>query len=99
MGAARGVRFGQRRHALTLSYHQGNAARRKDFLLEGDHYAITGIFFSAANTPLESILERVEGKEYAGRMDIVHSATQGMNEDGTQDVMGWLITGRYAGTG
>ncbi|MGD0231667.1 MAG: hypothetical protein ABSC19_15165, partial [Syntrophorhabdales bacterium] len=28
---------------------QGNAARRKDFLLEGGHCAIIGIFFSAAN--------------------------------------------------
>jgi hypothetical protein len=29
---------------------QGNAARRKDFLLEGGHCAIIGIFFSAANS-------------------------------------------------
>jgi hypothetical protein len=34
---------------------QGNAARRKDFLLEGGHCAIIGIFFSAANTGYEDL--------------------------------------------
>ena len=33
---------------------QGNAARRKDFLLEGGHCAIIGIFFSAANIQLRN---------------------------------------------